>query len=103
MVRVLVHFFVSAVAILTMAATAFAEETTVFSGGKILTVDDDFRVADAMAVRGNRILSVGTEEIVRTAAGLDATTVDLTGRVCTAAVRGERAPALLCLDLASIA
>lgn len=81
MVRVLVHFFVSAVTILTITATAFAEETTVFSGGTILTVDDDFRVADAMAVRGNRILSVGTEESVRTAAGPDATTVDLSGKV----------------------
>jgi predicted amidohydrolase YtcJ len=57
-----------------------AETTTVFVGGKILTVDAEFSEAEAIAVRGERILAVGTEAAVREAAGADATVVDLAGK-----------------------
>ena len=62
--------------------TACAQEqaTTVFFNGNILTVDDDFSEAEAIAVRGNRILSVGTEGEVRAVAGDDARMVDLNGK-----------------------
>ncbi len=54
--------------------------TTVFTGGTILTVDADFSEAGALAVRGNRIIAVGSDAEVRAAAGTDAQFVDLAGR-----------------------
>ncbi|GIX12009.1 amidohydrolase [Elioraea sp.] len=53
---------------------------TVFSGGTILTVDRRFAEAEAVAIRGNRILAVGSAAEVRQAAGPDAALVDLAGR-----------------------
>lgn len=55
--------------------------TRIFSGGKILTVDDDFSEAEAIAIRGNRILAVGVHADVRAAAGEGAETIDLQGKV----------------------
>ncbi|MDE0373964.1 MAG: hypothetical protein OXI73_15670, partial [Rhodospirillales bacterium] len=37
----------------------------VFLNGKILTVDEDFSVVQALAVTGNRISAVGSDEQVR--------------------------------------
>jgi predicted amidohydrolase YtcJ len=54
--------------------------TTVFTGGTILTVDRAFSTAEAIAIRGNRILAVGSAAEVRAAAGSGATIVDLDGR-----------------------
>ena len=43
---------------------------TVLLNGKILTVDDDFAIAQALAITGERISAVGgTEEIAAMAAG----------------------------------
>jgi predicted amidohydrolase YtcJ len=61
-------------------ASAQEEKTTVFVGGKVLTVDTDFSEAEAIAIRGERILAVGTETSVREAAGAGATVVDLAGK-----------------------
>lgn len=58
-----------------------ASETTVFTGGTVLTVDDEFSVAEAFAARGNKILAAGSEADVLAAAGPDATVVDLNGKV----------------------
>ena len=67
-------------AALPKTASAQEQATTVFFNGNILTVDDDFSEAEAIAVRGNRILSVGTEGEVRAVAGDDARMVDLNGK-----------------------
>ena len=65
----------------SLAQTAAQEQaTTVFTNGTVLTVDADFSEAEALAVRGNRILAVGSEAEVRAAAGADATIVDLEGK-----------------------
>jgi predicted amidohydrolase YtcJ len=56
------------------------ETTTVFSGGTILTVDSTFSQAEAVAIRGNTILAVGTESSVRAAAGKSAKIVYLEGK-----------------------
>lgn len=67
-----------------LAAPAAARprpETRVFHGGSILTVDHGFREARAIAIRGNRILAVGSEADVFRAAGADASRVDLGGKV----------------------
>ncbi len=66
----------------SLRSIAAAEDsaTTVFTGGTILTVDATFSNAEAMAIRGNRILAVGSQGDVRSAAGADVTVVDLAGR-----------------------
>ncbi|MEM8997464.1 MAG: amidohydrolase [Acidobacteriota bacterium] len=56
------------------------ERTTLFRGGTILTVDADFSEAEALAVRGEKILAVGAEKAVREVAGPDAEVVDLAGK-----------------------
>jgi len=63
-------------------AQAAPDATTdiIFTGGNILTIDDAFSRADAMAVRGNRILALGTLESARKAASTDARVIDLAGR-----------------------
>jgi predicted amidohydrolase YtcJ len=48
--------------------------------GKIVTVDNEFQVAQALAIRGERILAVGTNEEVRAAASSDAKVTDLAGK-----------------------
>jgi predicted amidohydrolase YtcJ len=62
------------------AQTAAQAATTVLTNGTVLTVDADFSEAEAIALRGNRILAVGTDAEVRAAAGEDAEIVDLAGR-----------------------
>ena len=64
----------------TVPALAQPETTTVFAGGTVLTVDAEFSEAQAIAIRGNKILAVGSEAEVRAAAGDNATVVDLAGR-----------------------
>ncbi|WP_051329312.1 amidohydrolase [Geminicoccus roseus] len=59
---------------------AEGQATTVFTNGSVLTVDADFFEGEAMAVRGNRILAVGTDGEVRAAAGDGAAIVDLDGK-----------------------
>jgi len=61
-------------------ATSQEQGATVFTGGTVLTVDADFSEVEAIAVRGNRILAVGTDASVRRAAGDDAKIVDLRGK-----------------------
>ena len=61
-------------------ASAQEQTTTLFTGGTVLTVDADFSEAQAIAVRGNRILAVGSDAEVRAAAGDGAKIVDLGGR-----------------------
>jgi hypothetical protein len=64
-------------------AAAQAEETTttVFTNGRIMTVDRSFSEAGALAIRGKKILAVGSDGPVRAAAGESARVVDLKGRV----------------------
>jgi predicted amidohydrolase YtcJ len=56
------------------------EPAKIFTGGTILTVDADFSEAEAIAIRGNQIISVGSEADVRAAAGPGAQTFDLRGK-----------------------
>jgi len=67
----------------SLPVAVFAEEikTTVFFGGTILTVDKNFSEGEAIAIRGNKIIAVGTETAVRAAAGANAMPVNLSGRV----------------------
>lgn len=70
----------SLAAMVPAQARAQSNATIVFTGGTVLTVDDNFSEAEAIAIRGNRILSVGTDGEVRAVAGADALVVDLAGK-----------------------
>ena len=61
---------------------ASAQQTadTILYNGKILTVDSNFSPAQAVAVRGNRIAAVGTNEEVLGLAGSNTLRIDLRGK-----------------------
>ena len=52
----------------------------VFLNGKIVTVDPAFRIAEAMAVKGERIVAVGSNEDVRRFSGPKTKEIDLKGK-----------------------
>lgn len=56
------------------------EADVIFVGGPILTMDDRAPTAEGVAVRGERILAVGSADEVRTHAGPRTRVVDLQGR-----------------------
>jgi predicted amidohydrolase YtcJ len=56
-----------------------ADEVTVFSGGTILTIDENFSQAEAIAIRGNKIIAVGDDSDVREIAGNKAKIIHLQG------------------------
>ena len=55
----------------------------VLTNGKIITVDDRFSIAQAVAVRGDRIIAVGTSQEINRLAGPDTRRIDLRGRAVT--------------------
>jgi predicted amidohydrolase YtcJ len=52
----------------------------VFVNAKVLTVDDDFSAAEAVAVRGNTILAVGTNAEIKAFQNADTRVVDVDGK-----------------------
>ena len=64
----------------SLAQAAPTGSTTIFTNANVLTVDEDFSEAQAVAVRDNRILAVGTDGEVRAVAGEGATVIDLDGK-----------------------
>jgi predicted amidohydrolase YtcJ len=52
----------------------------VFTNGKIITVDEKFTIAQALAIRGNRIVAVGTNQQIAQLAGAATRRIDLHGR-----------------------
>ena len=79
------HLWFVIVFVLVSAHFAFSQEPAdiVLYNGKILTVDSNFRVAQAAAIRGNRIAAVGTNDEVLTLAGSNTTRIDLKGKTVT--------------------
>ncbi len=61
--------------------SADAPPDRIFHHGRIVTVDDRFRVLEALAVSGDRIVAVGTDEEVLALAGEHTEKVDLQGRM----------------------
>lgn len=67
-------------------ASLIAYPDFIFTNGQVLTADketDDFTVAEAVAVRGNRILAVGTNADIQALAGPNTRSVDLHGNSLT--------------------
>ncbi len=87
-------FIAAGVAALFWAMATFAQDVPtelihypdfVFFNGPVLTADadEDFTVAEAVAVRGNRIFAVGSSQEILRLAGPDTRRIDLRGRSLT--------------------
>jgi predicted amidohydrolase YtcJ len=55
----------------------------ILSNGKIITVDERFTIAQAVAIRGDRIVAVGTNQDIGRLAGPSTRRIDLRGRALT--------------------
>ena len=67
--------------VLLIPALALAQAPDrILYNGKILTVDQEFSVASAIAISGERIVAVGTTDEIRALAGAETIEVDLEGR-----------------------
>jgi predicted amidohydrolase YtcJ len=74
---------VIALAIAVVAAPAVTHAQvpdTVFVNGKIITVDDRFSIAQALAIRGGRVAKVGTSAEIDALKGTSTRVIDLNGR-----------------------
>lgn len=65
------------------AARAEAPADRVLTGGRVLTVDAGDRVAQAIAIRGGRIVAVGTDAEIARFVGPATERIDLAGRTAT--------------------
>jgi len=72
----------SALVLLTVLVSVHAQEApdTIYLNGKIVTVDDYFSVEEAVAVRGNTIQAVGSNQEVSSLKGDSTLILDLQGR-----------------------
>jgi hypothetical protein len=61
-------------------ALVLAYPETILYNGKILTVNDRFSTAEALAVRGDKILAVGASQEILQLAGPATTKIDLRGK-----------------------
>lgn len=73
----------AATTLLLLASTvAFAQGVDlVVRGGKIVTVDADFQIVDAMAIHDGRIVATGTASEIESKIGPETRTVELKGRM----------------------
>jgi predicted amidohydrolase YtcJ len=72
--------FICLVTVAVVLGAQQAAPDLVLSNGKIITVDDRFSIAQAVAVRGDRILAVGTNQEIARLAASNTRTIDLQGR-----------------------
>ena len=68
------------VASLALDAQQTAPPDTILTNGKIITVDAQFSIAQAVAVRGDRIVAVGSNQDITRMAGPNTRRIDLRGR-----------------------
>jgi predicted amidohydrolase YtcJ len=66
---------------LSICAPALAQSTvdTIVTDGKILLVDETFRIVEALAIDGGRIVALGTSEEIARHAGPDTEVIDVAG------------------------
>jgi predicted amidohydrolase YtcJ len=67
---------------LLSAGTGYGQQTAdlILHNGKVLTVDNKFSIVEAVAVRGNQIVAVGSNDDVLKMAGPNTQKIDLAGR-----------------------
>src|SRR5579871_2177073 len=70
---------ISLIALISLAAQQ-APPDLILTNGKVITVDERFTIAQAVAIRGNRIVAVGGNSDIAPLAGPNTRTIDLRGR-----------------------
>lgn len=80
LLRRVLSSLVLGVALLLGRGLLAAEADIVFLDGRILSVDPDFYIHQALAVRDGRILAVGKSDEVRKLVGTETEVIDLAGR-----------------------
>src|ERR1700722_13869102 len=76
-------FLASLIASLSAIASLHAQQPApdlILSNGKIITVDPRFTIAQAVAIRGERIVAVGTSQEIGHLAGPSTRKIDLKGK-----------------------
>jgi predicted amidohydrolase YtcJ len=76
------RLFALTICLAFLSASACSREEAadlVLHGGRIVTVDRDFTVAEAMAVRGDRVVALGSDAQILALAGPETTRIDLRG------------------------
>jgi predicted amidohydrolase YtcJ len=63
-----------------LAATLCAQSDLILSNGKIITVDERFSIAQAVAIRGDRVVATGTNQEIARLAGPNTRRIDLRGK-----------------------
>lgn len=75
---------------------------SVVLGGEILTMDPSHPSAEAMAIRGDRILGVGTRESIRAFIGPDTEEIDATGKLVTPGFIDAHSHPLMALEAVGV-
>ena len=74
------RLYLPCIILLVASSTVIAQPDAIFHHGKIVTVDSAFSIAQAIAVRGDRIQDVGPDDKILKLAGPQTVLVDLRGR-----------------------
>ncbi len=76
------YFWMAAMVIAATITLGYGQQAadTILHNGKVLTVDANFSIAEAVAVRGTQILAVGTNDEVLRLAGPETIMIVLMGR-----------------------
>ena len=77
-----VYWFLPSLSLLIFATAVTAQTAdTVFTGGKVYTVDEEQPWVDAVAVKGNKIVFVGSTEDVKKHIGDETKVIDCAGKI----------------------
>ena len=78
--QTLLRSMLLAAGLMSAALTIATAADLVLVNGKVVTVDDRFTIAQAVAIKGQRVAAVGTSAEMRKLAGPSAKVIDLRGR-----------------------
>jgi len=68
---------------------------SVITSGKVITVDKNFSIAQAVAVKDGRIVAVGTNERIKALAGRQTKAIDLNGKTMLPGINDAHIHAML--------
>jgi predicted amidohydrolase YtcJ len=78
---IIILSFLTSSSISVVAANPDDAPNTILYGGRVVTVDDQFSIADAIAIHDDRILATGTDSDIMKLAGPQTKLVPLNGRM----------------------
>src|SRR5262245_26850379 len=79
--RLDIHLLSAFVVVLALATSAFAQPADlVLRGGRVITVDKDWRIAQAVTIRDGRFLAVGDDAAIAGHIGPSTQVIELAGR-----------------------